>query len=351
MKKIISLFLCMVIIVTSGIETFAYEKNSRVKISVDDLLDVLEENSGKEEIKSDEAWIEYLNNNSSINSLVPDMSTADSISSADMDAEAEAMDKIDVKEDEEALSVQATATAASTTDDEILLDPVSAPFNVLNYGNENVSLSTGGLTYNHPIISLPGRNALDLELTLKYNSDSSTSNEAEFEKGRSEAAKNGYFFANGWGFGFDNLLLSKKHKEDSLVLSSGETYELGTVALGATDKDVKIKGYLLTDMKLAGNKNEYTLTFNDGTVEKFDAVSGVILSKSDRFGNTITFEYDTIEYYRGTFTDYFVIPSAYIQDMQVLKTITDSVGRKINFEYETERKKNGIFINAIEIFI
>ncbi|MBQ2941275.1 MAG: RHS repeat-associated core domain-containing protein [Clostridia bacterium] len=353
MKKITSLILSIAVF-TSCITSFAYNRDTTTKVSAADLLEILESDTTKEKtIESNEEWIEYLNNNTSTDSLVPGVSlnTSDLSSTNSAEINTDTAETEEAKKEEETLSLQATSAVAtaSTTEEEILLDPVNAPFNIVNYGNENVSLSTGGLIYEHSIISLPGRNGLDLNLMLKYSSDASTSNEAEFEKGRSEAAKNGYFFANGWGFGFDNLLLSKKHKEDSLVLSSGETYELETATLGTTDKDIEIKGYLLTDMKLTGNKSEYTLSFNDGTVEKFDTVSGVILSKSDRFGNTITFEYDTIEYYRGTFTDYFVIPSAYIQDMQVLKTITDSAGRKINFEYETERKKDGIFINSIEI--
>lgn len=74
-----------------------------------------------------------------------------------------------------------------------------------------MSLSTGGLTYNHPIISLPGRNGLDLNVSLNYSSDSAASNESAFEKSKREAAKNGYFFAEGWDFGFDTLLIRKMH--------------------------------------------------------------------------------------------------------------------------------------------
>ncbi len=359
MKKVISLFLCITILFTSGISVFAKDVDTKNGITVEDLLDVLEKDqeTSKSE-KSDSEWLEYINNNYSTDSLVLDVSSDISISenisnASDLNLiEGETLEEEDIKTikpSEAEITATATTATTSTANDDILLDPVNAPFNITNYGNENVSLSTGGLNYEHPLLSLPGRNGLDFNLTLKYSSDSAVTNEAEFVKGRGEALKNGYSFANGWNFGFDTLLLKKKHRAASLILSSGEVYELNSVNLSTTDKAVGIKGNLLKEMSLVGNKNFYTLNFLDGTSEKFDTESGVILSRTDRFGNSIVFEYDTLEYFRGTFTEYFNIPSSFIRNVQILKSITDSAGRKINFEYSTTRKWDGIFINSIKV--
>ena len=279
-----------------------------------------------------EEELDYINNNAeSGDGLVPDA---------------------DDYNEEESDSTSGPKRAASSTKD-FFLDPVNVPFNVVNFGDESVSLASGGLNYRKSLLTLPGRNGLSVDLAISYSSDSAVFNKSEYEVGAEKTMENFYNFASGWSFGFDTIILDKNKYGNklgsTLVLSNGESYGVAGGSSSATDSSVTISDYKLSEMTMVKNKERYKLTFNNGITETFDADCGVILTREDRFGNKITFEYEEIEYFKGTFTDYFYSPASYLNTVKALSKITDSVGNEIDFSYDRERRWNGIYISKITI--
>ena len=283
--------------------------------------------------------------NPMMDNIVPDAASENAVTAADTAAE------------EAAAGVQAAATAAGG--EGFTVNPVNMPFNVLHNKNESVSLLTGALQYEKTFLSLPGRNGLDVDFTIKYNSDDSVLSQNQFDAYADTKQENFYNFAIGWSFGFDTIIKvqSKYGYKRSLTLNlaDGGAYEIsGDRSTGLTeDLELTIKGYYLNDLQLiheAATK-DYVLTYRNGTVKRFDDEYGVLKSITDRFGNTVTFSYTQIPYYRGTFINYFTSPAVYFQTLYALSGITDSAGREISVQYHYENVWDGTQINEIQVFL
>jgi hypothetical protein len=77
-----------------------------------------------------------------------------------------------LKSDEEEL-LQNGLDDIESTGDELLNynKEINAPFYLQQNGDESVSLVTGGLSHEYSLFSIPGRNGMDLNISIKYNSD------------------------------------------------------------------------------------------------------------------------------------------------------------------------------------
>ena len=101
------------------------------------------------------------------------------------------------------ISLMSTSTAVPV---EFKIEPVNAPFNVYNNSNESVSLATGAMNFEKTLLSFPGRNGLDLNLGIKYNSEDAVITENEFDDTADIRNSNFTSFAIGWSFNFTTIL-------------------------------------------------------------------------------------------------------------------------------------------------
>ena len=241
------------------------------------------------------------------------------------------------------------AASADESDSVFEVDTVSSPMYFESGNNDSVSLKTGDLMYAKSLFSFPGRNGLDLDVAIRYNSSDAvnTVNEFEFEGVSSEL--NYRQFAAGWIFNFSNIHIANDDikevygykKKYSLCLADGGAYEINS--------DLTLKNYDLQDMVLTEDteENEYVLTYANGRVERFDKQYGNIVSITDIFGNEICFEYGEIAYYSGSFSSYRFDENYCSRKLNALKRITDSTGRVIDVEYGHSVKFSGKRIDSI----
>jgi hypothetical protein len=189
--------------------------------------------------------------------------------------------------------------AAGGIPDDFKVEPVGSVFNVLNNNNDYVSQATGALTYTKSLLSLPGANGLDLELSVIYNSSDAVITGNEFERNGMDGSKDGRkinfnSFAIGWSFGFPTIVISNRYghrTEPYLRFPDGSGYEIfteyyPTPAQGTTiNVPCILSGYKLSDMALiqkVSNVNglvsvsEYVLTYDNGRVITFDGTYGTI---------------------------------------------------------------------------
>ena len=241
------------------------------------------------------------------------------------------------------------AASADESDSVFEVDTVSSPMYFESGNNDSVSLKTGDLMYAKSLFSFPGRNGLDLDVAIRYNSSDAVNTVDEFEVKGISSELNYRQFAAGWIFNFSNIHIANDNikevygykKKYSLCLADGGAYEINS--------DLTLKNYDLQDMVLTEDtaKNEYVLTYANGRVERFDKQYGNIVSITDRFGNEICFEYGEIAYYSGSFFSYRFDENYCSRKLNALKRITDSTGRVIDVEYGHSVKFSGKRIDSI----
>ena len=246
--------------------------------------------------------------------------------------------------------MSAAALASADESDSVFeVDTVSSPMYFESGNNDSVSLKTGDLMYAKSLFSFPGRNGLDLDVAIRYNSSDAVNTVDEFEVKGISSELNYRQFAAGWIFNFSNIHIANDNikevygykKKYSLCLADGGAYEINS--------DLTLKNYDLQDMVLTEDtaKNEYVLTYANGRVERFDKQYGNIVSITDRFGNEICFEYGEIAYYSGSFFSYRFDENYCSRKLNALKRITDSTGRVIDVEYGHSVKYSGKRIDSI----
>lgn len=209
------------------------------------------------------------------------------------------------------------------------------------------------------MLSLPGANGLDLNLSVRYNSDDAVISNNEFADTNETVRKiNFNSFAAGWSFGFPTIIKSnvKKNygfeKQTQLRFPDGSAYKI------KNDNDnpssnitLTLEFYKLFDMTLvreAATKN-YVLTYTDGRVITFDGTYGNIKQIKDIHNNTIDFEYTELDYFRGSFTDYIFKPSYYSAKINALTGINDSAGRDIVLDYDIDTTAYGKEVRKITV--
>ncbi len=234
------------------------------------------------------------------------------------------------KEQLDANAVSTTATTTSSIPDDFRIEPVMAPAFEYCSSNEAVSMTTGALIFEKTLISLPGRNGFDLDITIRYNSQAAiqtdTFNPATYTHNSNE-------FAPGWTFGFPTI--TKTHysgnpsKIDSVfVFEDGSAYKMLNDELVSYEY-IDLQGYQLDDVRMwwRETQNDYVVSYIGLYEDVFDATNGNVIERNDPYGNTITFEYEYISVYENYET----------RQRPRLSKITDSVGRVTTIEY-TESK-------------
>lgn len=110
-------------------------------------------------------------------------------------------------------AVSVASTTPTVSSDDFKIEPVASVYNVLNNNNDYVSQATGTLTYEKTLLSLPGRNGLDLNLSVKYNSEDAVITQNEFADTNESVRKiNFNSFAAGWSFEFPTITKSNVKK-------------------------------------------------------------------------------------------------------------------------------------------
>ncbi|MEK4852826.1 RHS repeat-associated core domain-containing protein [Paenibacillus sp. FSL H7-0756] len=196
-----------------------------------------------------------------------------------------------------------------------------------HYGtSETIDPVTGSLTWKDNQISLPGRDGLDLNVGVIYQSNQSVSGGpfSSYEQGVFYNNKSGYNYGDlksylglGWSFRFPSLELSNDYYRFNYHDGEGGVYE----AEKLTDFSWRLKGYPTDDIVInIDYEGVYTVEHIDGKVEYYTP-KGDLIKIRDRFGNEIHFNYVTLDN----------VSSSY--DKPVLQSITDSLGRKVVFTY------------------
>ncbi len=335
-KKIISLLTAICISLGVVQPVFAEGDVSEIK---DDILSgyttVNEEEVATPLTEEEQAALDYINNN-------PIMSFTD-------DAEEVSLASVD------------SGVELASTEDEFAVGAVNSVYNVLNNNNDYVSQTTGALTYEKKLLSLPGASGLDLEIGLRYNSQEAVITKNEFSDETEGVRKiNFNSFAAGWSFAFPTIIKGNaektygwRYRDTCLSFPDGSGYIVEyDYDDSDSDETLTLKDYKLSDMTLVrkGDTKDYELTYFDGRVYVFDGEYGSIKKISDRYGNEINFSYTEIDYYRGSFVDYLFTPSYYNAKLNALTEIRDSAGRVITLDYKMKTTIQGNEIDCIKMF-
>ncbi len=301
-----------------------------------------------EEKEYDQSLIEYLNNNENFNAV-------------DTSIEAENLSAPEYQ----------ISTYATTDDEKMTVDLVNNPYFGEVVNGAAVSLSTGALSYSKNLISIPGRNEFGVDLSIKYNSDTAVVDQDTYTSLAYESVKSFNDFAVGWSFDMTHLTKTRGrygyyYSDPVLTLKDGSAYEIEYTSYSPVmDSDeVTLKNYELNDIKVTVTfdhnvkaADQIVVKYPDGITEYIDEKTGDLVKSVDRFGNTITYEYTYLNYYRGSFegisTGLFVgyAPIGYSFDLHALSKIIDSSGKEINIDYAVTETNLGTEIDNIKISV
>ncbi|KAA9006329.1 RHS repeat-associated core domain-containing protein [Paenibacillus spiritus] len=183
---------------------------------------------------------------------------------------------------------------------------------------ETVDPTSTSLIWKSTQISLPGRDGLDLNLGVMYNSTDSEMEQVNFNNTI-------YNLGTGWSFRFPSIQPAPDNKyyyrdgEGSIYESTFSANDTGLEAY------THLKGYKGKDRQLVQDldhsysngqfSSTYYMEYPDKKREYFGGPNNRLLAIVDRFGNTITFRYS---------------PEG------MLSYIQDTVGRKMTFTYDNQ---------------
>lgn len=199
--------------------------------------------------------------------------------------------------------------------------------------SEVIDPVTGKLVWKRTDISLPGRDNLNLDIGIMYDSNQAFPYMRHYGSPGNIKKYNylisRYDLGAGWSFQFPSVQLSEGylfyHNGNGAIyrvnFNSNDPVVNYTHLEGYQGKDLKF----MQDSQNTFNNGEatsvYYLEYDDKKREYF-ASDGRLLGIKDRFGNTITFKHINRQTYDG-------------QINKVISTITDSIGRVVKFTYGT----------------
>lgn len=202
-------------------------------------------------------------------------------------------------------------------------------------GKESIDPVTGSITWRINNIHLPGRDGLDLDIGVMYQSNYSFSY-TRFYNGSGNLKKYNYLLSRydlgqGWSFRFPSV----QHADGGYMYyhtGDGPVYRVDFSAKGSSEGYTHLIGYQGKDVqfiKETGNgafsngqaTSQYYLEYSSKKREYF-AADGRLLGIVDRYGNTITFSHKDRTTYDGKVN-------------KVISSVTDSIGITVIFEYET----------------
>jgi YD repeat-containing protein len=207
--------------------------------------------------------------------------------------------------------------------------------------SEHVDPVSGSLTWKENEIHLPGRDGLDLNIGIMYNSNQVHAFQREQASTGSYTTKSDYYLSRynlgiGWSLQFP-----------SLQSQNGYTYyhdgQGGVFAVASYPQNgdeltqyTHFANYKSKNMRIFSSHE-----FNNGQEQSYSCVEyadkrreyfsarGLLLGIVDRFGNTITFKHTLIQ------------SSGF--NMEVISSITDTLERVVTFEYENNLSTEGDF--------
>ncbi|GGI45787.1 hypothetical protein GCM10008018_13870 [Paenibacillus marchantiophytorum] len=202
-----------------------------------------------------------------------------------------------------------------------------------NGSSEAIDPATGALTWKQNNIHLPGREGLDLDIGILYQSNYSFGYTRKYNVSGNIQKYNylnsRYDLGIGWSFRFPSLQL----QDGYMYYHNGEgsIYRVDFSATGTAESYTHLLGYQGKDLRFVqdpantfsnGQANSaYYLEYASMKREYF-ASDGRLLGIVDRFGNKITFSHLDRLMYDG-------------QTYKVIDSITDTVGRMVSFTYDT----------------
>ena len=184
---------------------------------------------------------------------------------------------------------------------------------------EQINTMTGDVGYIDTLFSLPGKNGLDLNLAIVYDSSSGVYDIGKTRSGAKNLATKIYYespiynFASGWSFGFSHIKVYSTSGEgipSTLTTSDGMSFTLDYNDLqNSTTKirlrsnnekfsDLTLEKHAKTVSGMTGTDNNvaYLLKYKDGKKEYFDKY-GNLLYIVNRFNDRISFKYNLNEDY------------------------------------------------------
>ncbi len=209
--------------------------------------------------------------------------------------------------------------------------------------SENISSSTGSLSWNATQIHLPGRDGMDLDIGITYDSsDTSPYMRKSTPKRTAYLLKRSYMYERndlgmGWSFQIPSVEGGGMNCNVNPTVyhsGTGQSYNVNTGG-NANDFIVqKESGVLLTFVRAIPQDQQFSngdvnacfmMKHPDGEKEYFSSF-GLMIGKVDRYGNTLTYHYQE----RKVNSDVTAGWGAFVPSY-----ITDTLGRKVTFDYET----------------
>lgn len=207
-------------------------------------------------------------------------------------------------------------------------------FSDLNGSSEMIDPASGKMSWKHTDISLPGKDGLDLNIGVMFDSNNAFPY-MKYYSGFNDLKKYNYLISRydlgmGWSFMFPSIQIADGgymyyHQGDGQVyrIDMNATDALGsyTHLLGYEGKDERI---VLDNQGLYSNgqaTSAFYLEYADKKREYF-AADGRLLGIVDRFANAIKFQYTDRQLYDGL-------------SYKVISSITDTVGRVVSFNYDS----------------
>ena len=158
-------------------------------------------------------------------------------------------------------------------------------------GNVSISDRNGGLSYQYPLLSIPGKNNSSMDLSLNYGVLDAEVFYAVYEDtwdGWADYQRNAENISSigaGWSFNLTHIDYGNSFNYGHyLVLADGRSIEL--------NRKPSEGGYPYNDVIYEDN----CVTYLDGTKEYLNA-DGYVQYRDDKYGNRITYTYDTVEGY------------------------------------------------------
>lgn len=210
-----------------------------------------------------------------------------------------------------------------------------------NSSAEIIDPASGKLTWKSSYFNLPGREGLDLNIGIMYDSNNSAhyirnyGTEGQIKKYNYLESR--YDLGMGWSFQFPSIQLADGYLY--YHSGTGAIYRIDFDSQDEASNFTHLIGYQGKDLKLVQDQegifsngqafSAYYLEYANKKREYF-ADDGRLLGIVDRFGNTIKFEHIDREIYDGSI-------------YKVISSITDTVGRVVTFDYETTLQNEADF--------
>lgn len=210
-----------------------------------------------------------------------------------------------------------------------------------NGTSEMIDSASGKLVWKQTNIHLPGRDGLDLDIGVMYDSNYSFNYTRNYNSPGNIKKYNylisRYDLGMGWSFMFPSIQLADGymyyHQGDGAVyridFSSNDTLGSYTHLLGYQGKDLRLMQDTQGLFSNGQASSTYYLEYADKKREYF-AADGRLLGIVDRYGNTIKFQHIDRQIYDG-------------QSYKVISSITDTVGRTVTFTYDSTLQTTGTF--------